>query len=338
MRITSGIMMRQYNSRLNEVLSNLNDANERVTNRRKYQKASENPSESVKSLQLRREYLANEDYQSNLKEIQSKSDSVESSMMKMSQVAVDASVDLLGIVNGTNSQSDRKVVAAELREMQKTLIMDANAKYGDQHLFGGSSTQELPFVLKDDGTVTYRGINVDTTDPTELAKLQKLSDEKIYVDLGFGLTFDTSDASNPNTVVASSAFNTATPGIKFLGFGQNADGTSKNLIVNLGKIADELEQTSYSETNIQAMSKALDVQKNNVMIGVTQLGSNSMFLDYTLNRLEDNEANLNSKLESTEFVTLEEAISDFKMQDTTYRAVLKMGTDILSVSFMDFMK
>lgn len=340
MRITSGIMMRQYNSRLNDVLNNLNAANERVTTRRKYTKASENPSESVKSLQLRREYLKNEDYIANLEDTQSKFDCVESSMMKISKAAQDAYVDILGVVNGTNGPTERKIVASKLREIQKSMIMDANSSYGSQFIFGGSSTKELPFSIDSaTGKVTYRNIDVDTTVPADQAKLKAMANEKTYVDLGFGLSFESTPApGDMNTVVNGSAYNTATPGIKFLGYGTDANGNSNNLIVNIGKIADALENPGFSASAIEPLSKKLDEQKNNVLIGITQLGSNTLFLDYTAKRLDDIEANLNKQIESTEFVNLEEAITDFKMQDTTYRAVLKMGMDILSVSFIDFMK
>lgn len=340
MRITSGIMMRQYNSRLNDVLNNLNAANERVTTRRKYMKASENPSESVRSLQLRREYLKNDDYIANLQDTQSKFDCVESSMMKISKAAEDAYVDIIGIINGTNGANDRKIVASKLREIQKTMVMDANASYSGQFIFGGSSTKEIPFTIDETtGKVTYRNIDLNTSDSTEKAKLKDMADEKIYVDLGFGISFEPKPAGDPsNTIVEGSAYNTATPGIKFLGYGTDSNGNSNNIIVNLGKIADALENPNYSSSDLQPLTKKLEEQKNNVLISITQLGSNTLFLDYTAKRLDDVEFNLNKQIESTEFVNLEEAITDFKMQDTTYRAVLKMGMDILSVSFIDFMK
>ncbi|WP_027400147.1 flagellar hook-associated protein FlgL [Anaerovorax odorimutans] len=339
MRITSGIMMRQYNRRLNTIISDLNKANETITTRRKFTKASENPSESVKSQQLRREILQNENYQTNLRDVQSKFDSIESNMMNISKIGETAYVDILKVINGTNSIDERKIVAAELREMQESIIMNCNSQFNDQYIFGGSSTKEAPFAIdKTTGAVTFRGINVNTTDPTELATLKKMAEENTYIDLGFGMTFDSSDPNNPNTIKNNSAYNTAMPGISFLGYGHDSSGNSNNLVVHLGEIADMLESPTYSPENIEPLSKKLDVQRKDLLIGITKLGSNTKFLDYTEKRLEDNEYNINEKIENTEFVDLAEAISAFKMQDMTYRAALKTGMDILSVSFIDFMK
>ena len=70
MRITTSMMMRNYNSRLNRVLGDLNDKNTKVTmNGRKYLKATESPSTAVRAYQLRRSYKETEDYLSNVKNV-----------------------------------------------------------------------------------------------------------------------------------------------------------------------------------------------------------------------------------------------------------------------------
>lgn len=336
MRVTQGMMMRQYNSNLNKILSNLNNAEMKVMTRRKFLTGAENPSESVKSGQFRRQYSKNENYLANAESVKDKLETVSSSVLMFSKSATDASV----LTNGISSKSldERKIVAGELRIIQETMIKEANARFGDQFVFGGGSTKEVPFALEADGTVTFRGIAVNSTDPADQAKLKAMADEKIFVDLGFGLKVDTDPATGKILIDEGTAFNASTPGIKYLGFGQDADGKSNNVIEIIGEMARMLEQPTVDDNAFMDLSKRLDIQRNNILVGVTTLGTNSKFIDYTVTRLTNAEDVLNNKLANTELIPLEKAITDFQMQDATYRAALKMGSNILSVSFMDFMK
>ncbi len=336
MRITQNMMMRQYNSSLNKILTNLNNAEMKVITRRKFLTGAENPAESVKSGQLRRQYASNENYLANAENVKDKLETASGSVLMMSQYATEAYV----LTNGIEGKGleERKIVANELRTIQETMIKEANARFGDQFVFGGGSTKEVPFELKDDGTVTFRGIPVNSTNVNDQAKLKAMSEEKMFVDLGFGLKVDTDPATGQIIIDEGSAFNVATPGINYLGFGQDANGKSNNIIEIIGEMARMLEQPRVDGDDFMDLSKRLDVQRNNILVGVTGLGTNSKFVDYTITRLTNNEDILNNKLANTELIPLEKAITDFQMQDATYRAALKMGSNILSVSFMDFMK
>ncbi|MEG0091255.1 MAG: hypothetical protein RSA20_05510 [Oscillospiraceae bacterium] len=335
MRITTSTMMRQYKGRLNNVMRSMDVAGTRVTTGRKYQKASEDPSSAVRSYTTRREFLKNDDSVRNLKDTQELFTSYESSMMQVSKMTEDAHVDILTAINGTQSVDERKILANKLREMQKTMVMDMNVTVSDQYIFGGSGNKKPPFALDDKGVLTYRGIDVNTKDPDELKTLQKMSEEQIFVDLGFGMT-----TGAGGTIDQNSAFNKAIPGIKFLGFGNDADGASKNLVTLMGQIANALDQPDgvYNMERVEKLNTKFDQQRNGVIIDITKMGSNTMFLNYTEKRLDEVDYNFTKSIDSLEFVDSAKAITEFKMQDYIYRATLQMGMNILSPSFIDFMK
>lgn len=336
MRITTSTMMRDYNSRLNSIMSRMNTAGTRVTTGRKYEKASEDPSSAVRAYKMRREFLQNDDYTRNLKDTQELFVSYESSMMQVSKMAEDAHVDILTAINGTMSADERGILASKMREMQKTMVMDMNIAVGNQYIFGASGNKEPPFALSDTGVLTFRGVDVNSTNPADLAKLKEFSEEKIFIDLGFGMATDANGNLDEN-----SAFNLAIPGIKFLGYGNDANGDSRNIITLMGQVADALDPPAgipYNRDTVEALSNKFDTQRNEVIINITKMGSNTMFLDYTEKRLGDVEYNFTKSLDGLEFVDSAEAITDFKMQDYIYRATLQMGMNILSPSFIDFMK
>ncbi|WP_324824533.1 hypothetical protein [Sinanaerobacter sp. ZZT-01] len=335
MRVTTQSITRNYNSGLQRVLRNLNTSREKVTTKRKYLKGSESPADAAKAYRLRREMSRTENYLSNVQNVQSTFENIESSMMTISKYADDVYLKAIE-VNGTISknQDQRAIIAREIRGIQEAAVMELNAKFEGEYLFGGSSTQGLPFALSDSGRLTFRGIDVDAAEGTaDYDTLKEMVNEKIFIDLGFGLTLDSN-----NQVEESSAFNTAMPGIKFLGFGKDGNGLSNNLINTMDDIADLLESSNFSTENLKTYTDKLETERTNILINVTQLGSTTTFLENTKNRLENNEYSLNNNIEKTEYIDLASAITDFKMQEYVYQAALKMGNSILSPSFIDFMK
>lgn len=465
MRITTNMMMRNYNSRLNRVLGDLNLKNQKVTyNGRKYLKATEDPSTAVRSYQLRRSYKETEDYLENVKNVKDALLTAESSVQSVSKLAESVYVRTLEAINGTHTREDREIYAEELRGIQESMVLSLNSKFDDKFLFGGTGTTEAPFELiqKDDGTevLTYRGIDVTTgvkyplyeadgktlrePTPDELLAgaetLEKLADEKIFKDLGFGLEEDTQGDTVNNT-----AFNSALPGLGILGYGmkpevpledvkgnpilepkkddagnmivkpgslgvgtqiyqKKPDGTkgdlaftvvenankelvlepatkppaaltvdndgmvsldgfvgvdekdfaegalqveqvratetvNMNLILNIGELArlfeDEDGQLDYGR--IKACTDMLDDQRMKVLRSWTDIGVDTQFLETTQANLETSQDHLTEKIINVEYDDMEKAIMAFQEADYIYRAALKMGMNVLSPSFIDFM-
>lgn len=162
MRITLGMISRQYTKSLNESLNSLNYyANRSITNR-KFNKASEDPFSAAQAYKLRRETQQNSDYTSNYEDVNSMLLTGESSIRSIYSVAQNTSSgDILGGITGTMQTEDKNNVATKLRKMQEYIVSTMNTKYADQFIFGGSGTGSAPFTV-DGGQLLYRGVNVET--------------------------------------------------------------------------------------------------------------------------------------------------------------------------------
>lgn len=256
MRITTNMMMRNYNSRLNRVLGDLNLKNEKVTmNGRKYLKASEDPTTAVRAYQLRRSYKETEDHIANVQNVRDALLTSESSVEAVSQLADSVYVRSLEAINGTHTVEDRMIYAEELRGIQDSMVMNLNAKFDNKFLFGGTGTTEAPFELirNEDGSevLTYRGIDVTTGLTYPQTFYEKDADGNIIVDangnpttprdpnepdaeeLAAGaevlkalaneeifkdLGFGLEEDANEDTV-NNTAYNSALPGLDITGFG-----------------------------------------------------------------------------------------------------------------------
>lgn len=163
--------------------------------------------------------------------------------------------------------------------------------------------------------------------------LDMLANEKVFIDLGMGLTVD--KAGNVN---AQSAFNIGLPAIKFLGHGFDANGNPCNVYNLLGKIADELEKDDFSVDKVKELGGLLDKQETNLLSNITELGVRTNFLISTKTRFEDSKYNLSVQIDDVEYLDADEAIMDFKMQEYIYKAALSMGSRVIQPSFLDFMR
>lgn len=346
MRITTKSIMDHYNRGLSNSLKRYADAQNRVLTRRNFNEVSEDPAAAVRAFKLRSQFRKNAGYMEMNEQTLSRVTELESATLQMSDILTKKlNPDALVASNGTNwDQSTRNTYAATMRGMQKSLILAANTQIGGQFLFGGEETHEVPFVLSEDGrTLTYRGIDVNSCDPADIAKLKEYSKETVYVDLGFGLEETTELQADGKTeskpeIVNTSAFNTAYPGINFLGFGQGEDGLSDNIVVLLGQMADELESPDFTVEDYDKMVNKFQSGMKDFIDAQTKLDTDAYFLDTNMKRLETYSDTLNERITSVERVDMEEAISSYIYQQYCYNAALKVGTNIVSQSLLDFMR
>ena len=329
MRITTNMLMRNYQNSLSKNIGGLSEARNAVLKGRRFTKASEDPGGALSASLLERKYVRNKSYLTTLTEVQSKQDAQEDAIMQMTNICKTIDRDYsVSAMNGSNQEkSIRATYAAAMKELQRSMVSSLNAQYGDEFVFAGAGGMKAPFELSDSGVLTYRGIDVNTTDPAELAKLQEYSKEGTYVDIGFGLNFDSS-----GEVVPSSAFNTALPGINVVGLGD------KNLVTTIGKMVKVLEADTFDRDAYAELWTDFREGTNTLNDMTTKLGTKTTLLEATKTRLTDLDLSLSTQIDSIVNVDPAEAIMNFSWANYTYTTALKIGTNIISPSLLDFMR
>ncbi len=332
MRITTNQILRNYQTNLSNINTKLDSTREKVMTNRKFSRVSDDPSAALKAYKTRKDFLANSDYLENVRAVASHYDAVESSAMQINSQTKEANALILEAINGTSSIEQRKTLATSLRNIQESMVLSANSKFGDTFLFGGQNTVDTPFELKDD-KLYYFGIDVGSNDPDDQNKLLQMSKEQILVDVGFGL-----GVKGDGSIETNTAFNMAFSGLNTLGFGIGDNGNDKNVVNLLGQIAGELEKETLDTDKIKSLTDSFTQTRNEMIDFVTALGTKSNFLTKTEQRLDDARININEKIIDLENVDLAEAITDYSWAQYAYNAALKVGNSILSQSFIDFMR
>ncbi len=110
------------------------------------------------------------------------------------------------------------------------------------------------------------------------------------------------------------------------------------MVLLAGQIADTLEKEPFDQAELEKLLNAFDDGRNNVLEQVTTLGTKSQFLTATKDRLETDKLNLSTQLDNVVNIDMADAITQYSWAQYAYNAALKVGTSILSPSFIDFMK
>lgn len=335
-RITTNMVMRNYQNNLTSTLGGLESSRKQVETGRRFAQSYEDPTSSARAAILERRYSRTEEYLENVANIQKWQDSQEDVVMKLSEIARQIEKEYsVQAVSDTSGETGRTAFAQALEEMQRSMVASLNTKYGDTYIMAGNEGKEPPFTLNEKGELLYRGLNVD--DPAAKAELDKLAKEHSYVDLGFGLTFGAN-----GDIVSSSAFDSAMPGINVVGYGLTDKGLSKNLITLTGQMAKLLREEENGGTFDSAKYKELWEQfsegSEDLRDQMATIGTKTQLLRSTEDRLENEKLAITQQFDKAVNIEPAEAIMNYSWAQYAYNTALKVGTSIITPSLLDFMK
>lgn len=196
--------------------------------------------------------------------------------------------------------------------------------------FGSFMQYAAEYSSKNGGTTYSEGVK-------NYEKLEKMAGESTYLDIGLGLKED--DKGN---FVTGSAFNSAVSGLKFLGYGE--DKNLAVLVKELGSIfyrADPESGDYASDEDRERASVLLDKIHDGIRSAQgqhVQLSADAKYLKTNLKQLETVKSELNEQIMDTESMDPAEAITEMTWAQYCYNAALRIGTNILSQSLIDYLQ
>ncbi|MEA5143025.1 MAG: hypothetical protein VB023_05525 [Oscillibacter sp.] len=341
-RITTNGTLRGYQTNLNRSSVNLSQTRDKVLTQRNFNSYAEDPAAATQAFKLRRSFSRTSDQLSNTQSVTKKFESAWDAIntVKSNLTEKTAKVSALSGINGstgTGRQPLGKVLAAAADSVVQTM----NSQYGTSFIFAGNDALSgAPFAWNTDGDLTYRGIAVDSASAADQQKLQTMSAETSYVDIGSGLSEQNGEVLN------ASAFNAAISGLQYLGYGTDADGDPKNAASLMKELSDiftrcDADTGAYAnatdEKDANRLCKKLQGTLDNMTNEWSTLSGKASYLTGTEDRLTNMVDDLNNQILQVEQVDLASAITDFSWAQYCYNAALKVGNSILSQSLIDYM-
>lgn len=348
-RSTTNGVLKSYRYNLQRTTTSLNNSRETVLTGRTFNSFAEDPAKAAQCFQLRRSLLRTDSqYQ------------VGESVIRKYEVAWSTLDTVIGDVNNTKGDSaltsiirgtsdttgaGRNALGQQLRQVAQGIVQAMNTKYGDNFVFAGADGLNAPLELTPDGTLKYRGIDVNSKNADEQAMLDYLANkdnagEKKFVDLGLGLEEDEN-----GKLIESSASNVAMSAISFLGYGVDKDGDPQNVVSIIDRMGQILENCTPDgkfqdgeKEELNRLFGKFEMAATTLSNKHTELDARASFLKSNQEQLQNNSYTLQEQVLAIEDVDPADAITAYSWAQYCYNAALKVGNSILSESLMDFLQ
>lgn len=190
MRITNSTIMRGFDRNLNRTGKLKNDSMSRIMGNRSFFRASENPLDAVKALNVRKSLYYTAQYTDNLKVADKFYTEAETSLLEVSEKLQTVRETLVAACNtGTKSNEEYSIYAQQLETFAQQMCQIFNTDTAGRAIFGGSSDDGQPFVIEYDAngyptTVTYHNTPVNAF--TDYKSFPYSSE--VLADIGLGLS------------------------------------------------------------------------------------------------------------------------------------------------------
>ncbi len=351
MRVTTNSTLRTYRGSLAKAtLNQYNAMNLVLSDGRLFNSFADSPARATESYRLHSAYAKNQTQQETNSTMISKFEQAHSSMQQISDQYNKALEQAMKAQNSPTGGA-LKELGTTLKGVAQSMVHTLNVKYGDKYVFAGADGDNAPFELTDDGELLYRGINVnDISDdetvmaangltPEEIAAVKEMLNENVYVDIGLGFSLD-----GNQEVIPSTAFDSCISGLKIMGYGTDDEGTPNNMISIISQLGE-----IYSKADEDGNLPAADKETADKLFGKmsesftnfnTQRGtitSRAEFLDSNETRLVETGDNLTEQFTSIDKTDMADALTTFAYAQYTYNAALRVGNQVLSQSFIDYM-
>ncbi|HJA48834.1 MAG TPA: hypothetical protein H9790_05850 [Candidatus Agathobaculum intestinipullorum] len=335
MRVTTNGTLRTYRGHLARATLNQFQSMNTVLTQRRFSSYAESPSLATQSFRLHSAYARNTAQQNMSEEMISKYEAAGSSLQQLQNQYNDALEAAKRGQNDTNAGA-RQQLGETLKGIAEGMVQTLNAQYNEKFVFAGADGDNAPFELKD-GKLYFRGLDVN--DPANEAAFAEMAEETAFVDIGLGMQLDENEQ-----VVPSTAFNSAISGIGLVGYGQT-DGVPNNMISIISELG-EIYSRADSETGDMS---AADSERAEILFDSlqdsnsafraewTKLDTKAQFLKTNDTRLVSTGDTLTTQYEGLDRVDLADALTTFAYAQYSYNAALRVGNDILSQSFIDYM-
>ena len=177
-RATTGGVMKTYRSNLMNSFITMNGSRNTVLTQRTFNSYAENPASAAKAFRLRMSrmmvnsqhdicYDTLNKYDSAVACLQSIDDILCTKDGVYGQYMKTLTGTTLSMLNDPTGDA-REQLSQVLDQMSKSIVQTMNQKYGDNFIFAGADGHNVPFEIRDDGKLYYRGVWVDASMPNVL--------------------------------------------------------------------------------------------------------------------------------------------------------------------------
>ncbi len=299
-RITHNMMSQHLLTDIRRSNHEIARSSNEITSGKRITTASDDPTGAHRALRLRAELAENEANKAGVDATIGWTTTSDAALASVNDIILRTRELVIQGANDTLQPADRQLIAKELGQLLEQVKSNANAKFGDDYVFGG----------QDSGNAPYTAGAVDTYGGDAGAVVRSI---------GPGQTLQVN--------VSGGAIFGGTPGD-----GKLLD-TMRTAIANLNG-STPADLASLRGGVLQGLTANLDT----VLSARSTIGAAQNRAQLADSRLADVKLAVTSQLVAVEDVDLPEAITRLSSQQSAYQAALSAGANVIQPSLMDFLR
>lgn len=260
MRVTAQMVTRQFNQNINKNNQAIYSLQQQISSGNKYEKISDNPLETMKGLSQRTSLAQIEQYQKNVQDGMDRLTAVDDALGNVTNVMQRIRELTVQTNNDTNNETDKKVVAIEIRALKEQLGTIADTTFNGNYLFSGMDQNTAP--VKD-------GVLQSVGQSAMNWEIGKGVSVNVNVSAGsvFGYQVDGKNLLETVEALAQTLENGQNPGDLLASMDQQMNhvltqrsivGANTNL---LEMAANKLDQTNFLQTKMLSKTEDTDIAK-----------------------------------------------------------------------------
>lgn len=311
MRITNNMMMKNYLGNLNNNLTNLADYQYKVATGKSINSLSDDPIGLISIMNSNVKLQKNAEYRETVESATAWLTQTDSSVYQMNQILQSAYEALVSTTGDSRSPEDKKATAEYIAQLRDEALTIANNQNGSKYLFGGYNVNNKPFTVDSGGNILYNGLDLtDAANPDLIAA----QGQSVAYELGAGIVMDISIT-----------------GVELMGKGDE----------NIYTVLDNLHNALMNDASAEELSPYITSIQNcqsSVMSTDAKVGGILNRLTLLKNRYEEEDLTYKELKSNVEDVDLAKAYTNYVMAMTVYNAALKVGTQIIQASILDYLR
>jgi flagellar hook-associated protein 3 FlgL len=276
-----------------------------VTTGKLYLHRSENPAAASEVAMIEKQHEDNKQFQDNVDEALSWAKTTQAKTQEIVELLQHANELITQANNGTNPESHRKDIGAELNILLERLVTVSESKFGSFSLFSGTKSDTSPFTaVRDvDGNITSLTMNLDADTSKKKTQINQASVIN-YGELGGG---------------ANGLFQATASGV--------------DIFANIMTMRDELLQGNIpADLDMSQLEANLD----HVIGRLTEAGVQQQWMESQGNSLLNSEEVQIRQLENLQAADLAASMTDLSQLQTTLQATMQMISRTERMSILNF--
>lgn len=311
MRVATGNFTNDFLYETNQLQNQQNQLQNEASTGLKLTLPDQDPSVMSQVLTLQADSSANQQYQTNITQLQSQASTVSNALTSLQSLTSQAS-EIATSAGGTTNPSEMTSYATQVGDLIQQALQIANTKDSNgNYIFGGTANGSPPFVATTDANGNVTGVTYQGNSNVAQSEIAP----------GVTVSAQVPGANTSGSGPAGLFTNSSTGADLF------------NHLISLQKDLASGNTSAITSTDAPSLTKDDD----NVLDQISTNGVLSSHLTATANLATQSGNSLNSQISSDADADLATTITQLQQTQTSFQAALETGTMVMSMSLVNFL-